>query len=71
MMFKIVTTLDARDKVVGTIWADGEHQAAVLAASIFGSGGEVDGTMIRVHRGEHTEIPLRVAEPAVTSPYLS
>lgn len=67
MTFKIVSVHEAQEKVVGTVWAEAEAQAELLASSVYtGVGGDVS---LRVRRAEDCEIPLRFAEPFFTSPF--
>ncbi len=64
MTFKVVATSDARETVVGTIWAEAEAQAQMMASNLLTGHGPVV-----VRRAEDREIPMRVAEASYTSPY--
>ena len=68
MTFKVVSINEASERVVGTVWADAEPQAEVLAASLFAASERA----VQIRRTDDREIPMRVAaELPYTSPFLS
>jgi hypothetical protein len=60
MTFAVVTVAENRERVVGTIWADGESDAQQIASSLFQSEPEPYRERLVVRRAEEREIPLRV-----------
>lgn len=57
MTFSVVAVENEREKVVGTIWADGEAQAKMIASNVYPSTGEND---VWVRPTELREIPFRL-----------
>ena len=60
MTFALVTVGDNRERIVGTIWADGESDAQQIATSIFPQTAETPHERLVVRRAEEREIPLRM-----------
>jgi heme-degrading monooxygenase HmoA len=67
MTFQVVSVADAKETVLGTVWADAQAHAEWLALNFY----TADEQSVRIRRGEEREIPMRIAEPALTSPFLS
>ena len=59
MTFAVVTVGENRERIVGTIWADGEHEAQQMASSVLQPEGEENQRLV-VRRAEGREIPLRM-----------
>ena len=60
MTFALVTVGENREKIVGTIWADGESDAQQIATSIFPETAQAPRERLVVRRAEEREIPLRM-----------
>ena len=60
MTFTVVTVSENRERMLGTIWADGESDAQQMASSLFSEGGESQPERLVVRRAEAREIPLRL-----------
>ena len=60
MTFALITVGDNREKIVGTIWADGESDAQQMASSLFPENGDSRPERLVVRRAEEREIPLRL-----------
>ena len=60
MTFAVVTVADNRERVIGTIWANGESDAQQIASSLFQSDTHPQSQQLVVRRAEEREIPLRV-----------
>ena len=60
MTFAVVTVGENRERIVGTIWADGESDAQQMATIIFPADGEAPRERLVVRRAEEREIPLRM-----------
>jgi hypothetical protein len=60
MTFAVVTVAENRDRVIGTIWADGESDAQQMASSLFQREPEGRAERLVVRRAEEREIPLRL-----------
>ena len=60
MTFALVTVGDNRERIVGTIWADGESDAQQIATSIFPETSEEKRERLVLRRAEEREIPLRM-----------
>lgn len=60
MTFAVVNIAENRERVVGTIWADGESDAQQMASSLFQPETDSQGHSVVVRRAEEREIPLRV-----------
>ena len=60
MTFAVVTVAENRERVVGTIWADGESDAQQMASSLFQTEPDPHRERLVVRRAEEREIPLRV-----------
>jgi len=59
MTFSIMVVRDDQPRVVGTLWANDQANAEVLAPAVCGC---AEGETVRVRRTEDREIPLRLAE---------
>ena len=59
MTFTVVAVENEREKVVGTIWAEGEAQAHLIASNVYQQHPE---NRIRIKQAEQREIPLRLPE---------
>ena len=59
MTFAIVTIAEKPERVVGTIWAEGELDAQQMATSLFQETPEMLPERLIVRRAEEREIPLR------------
>jgi hypothetical protein len=59
MTFTVVTTSEQPERIVGTIWADGETEAQQVATSVLQETGEKLPGHVVVRRSEEREIPLR------------
>ena len=68
MTFAIVSVENSKEKVVGTIWADAEAHAQLLASSLMGGSGN-DALPFVIRRAEEREIPMKLAEPTFASPF--
>ena len=60
MTFTVVTVSENRERMLGTIWADGESEAQQMASSLFPENGESRPERLVVRRAEEREIPLRL-----------
>ncbi len=65
MTFAVISVAENREKIIGTIWANGETEAEQIASSLFARGETQSGTPAEaewriVRRAEEREIPLRV-----------
>jgi hypothetical protein len=60
MTFTVVTVAENRERVLGTIWADGESDAQQVASSLFEGDGNARPEGLVVRRSEEREIPLRL-----------
>jgi hypothetical protein len=60
MTFAVVNVADKRERVIGTIWADGETDAQQMARSLFQTEAEARPEQLIVRRAEEREIPLRL-----------
>ena len=60
MTFAVVNIAENRERVVGTIWADGESDAQQMATSLFPTESETQRERVLLRRAEEREIPLRV-----------
>ena len=66
MTFAVISVAENREKIIGTIWANGETEAEQIASSLFadriapqaGSLAEAERRIVR--RAEGREIPFRV-----------
>lgn len=59
MTFQVVSISDSQEKIVGTIWADGESHAQLMASAL--SLGGPDGSFI-VRQADDRDFPMRLAE---------
>lgn len=59
MTFIVLSIENEREKVVGTIWADGEAQARLMATNIYEP--KTD-DLIRVKQVERRELPFRLPQ---------
>ena len=59
MTFIVLSIENEREKVVGTIWADGEAQARLMATNVYQPAGD---DSIRVKQIEQRELPLRIPQ---------
>jgi hypothetical protein len=57
MTFIVLSIENEREKVVGTIWADGEAQARLMATNVYQPARD---DSIRVKQIEQRELPLRI-----------
>jgi hypothetical protein len=64
MTFAVVLTQDNQPRIVGTLFADNEHNAQALAPQLWN---HVTGGSVSVCRTEDREIPLKLAatEPTI------
>jgi hypothetical protein len=62
MTFAVVRITENRERVVGTIWADGESEAQQMATSVLESAPETQPERWTVRRSEGREIPLRMTD---------
>ena len=60
MTFALVTVAENRERVIGTIWADGESDAQQMAISLLQKEAETPAERLFVRRAEEREIPLRL-----------
>lgn len=60
MTFAVVNIAESRERVVGTIWANGESDAQQMASSLFQGESESQRDSVVVRRAEEREIPLRL-----------
>ena len=60
MTFAVVTVAENRERVIGTIWANGESDAEQIATSLFQPDPEPLRERLIVRRAEDREIPLRL-----------
>jgi hypothetical protein len=60
MTFTVVNVAENRERVLGTIWADGESDAQQMASTLFPQQGESQSQRLVVRRAEEREIPLRL-----------
>ena len=66
MTFAVISVAENRERVIGTIWANGETEAQLIASSLFSdtrpteadNSSEAGKRIVR--RAEEREIPLRV-----------
>jgi hypothetical protein len=59
MTFVVLSVENEREKVVGTIWADGEAQARLMVSNIYQPARD---DSIRVKQVEQRELPLRIPQ---------
>jgi hypothetical protein len=59
MTFSVVTVENEREKVVGTIWAEGEAQAQLVASNIYQPSQD---RFVTVRLSEQRELPLRLPD---------
>ena len=59
MTFIVLSVENEREKVVGTIWADGEAQARLMATNVYQPASD---DAIRVKQVERRELPLRIPQ---------
>jgi hypothetical protein len=59
MTFTVVTVQENRERMLGTIWAQGESDAQQMASSLFEQGTDPKHDRLVVRRAEEREIPLR------------
>ena len=59
MTFIVLSVENEREKVVGTIWADGEAQARLMATNVYHPARD---DSIRVKQIEQRELPLRIPQ---------
>jgi hypothetical protein len=59
MTFVVLSVDEEREEVVGTIWADGEAQARLMASNIYQPARD---DSIRVKQVEQRELPLRIPQ---------
>jgi hypothetical protein len=59
MTFVVLSVENEREKVVGTIWADGEAQARLMASNVYQPASD---DSIRVKQVEQRELPLRLPQ---------
>lgn len=59
MTFTLLTVAENRERIVGTIWADGESDARQMASSLF-QDSDKPGEKLLVRRAAEREIPLRL-----------
>jgi len=60
MTFAVVTVAENRERVIGTIWANGESDAEQIATSLFQPDPEPRRERLIVRCAEDREIPLRL-----------
>jgi hypothetical protein len=60
MTFTVVNIAENRERVLGTIWAEGESDAQQMASSLFEEQGAAPAQRLVVRRAEEREIPLRL-----------
>jgi hypothetical protein len=60
MTFVVLSVENEREKVLGTIWADGESQARLMASNVYQPTRD---DSIRVKQIEQRELPLRIPQP--------
>jgi hypothetical protein len=60
MTFAVVNVSENRERVIGTIWADGETDAQQMATSLFQTESQPTQDRLVVRRAEEREIPLRL-----------
>jgi hypothetical protein len=60
MTFAVVRIAENRERVIGTIWADGESDAQQVATSVFQPAAETPSERLLVRRSEEREIPLQM-----------
>ena len=60
MTFTVLTVSENRERMLGTIWANGESDAQQIASSLFQTDAQPQSERLVVRRAEEREIPLRV-----------
>lgn len=58
MTFSVIAVQDKREKVVGTIWAEGEAQARLVASNVYPAQQSADSIQIRPT--DQRELPFRL-----------
>jgi hypothetical protein len=58
MTFSVIAVQDKREKVVGTIWAEGEAQARLVASNVYPA--QLGTDSIQIRPTEQRELPLRL-----------
>jgi hypothetical protein len=57
MTYAVISQQDNRDHVIGTLWANADHDAQSIASSFAGRGKDADVTVRRI---EPRELPLKI-----------
>ena len=68
MTFAVVSIENTRERVVGTIWAQAESEAQVIASNLFA--GDSPGASLCIRRAEDREIPMRLNDVAAVPPFI-
>jgi hypothetical protein len=58
MTFSVIAVQDKRERVVGTIWAEGEAQARLVASNVYPA--QQSAESIQIRPTDQREVPLRL-----------